>query len=227
MSKEIVRRMSVGENMMSYKVDDLLYGFMRCFSTAEPVLDENGKQVMTDNGKPEYREYLPKKTFSKKKKAIAAMLNCVPNTVKNHLDVLLKRGLVTEDDNNYYFPHDYNYPYKDVEKDLLEYLLNTRNAHCIKIYLYLRNKYEWKKKDNEDYIFTQKELRISALGYAATNKDHDSMVKDILDSFIREGMIEVEYFSVYDYESENTTPRIRLKKLVTSKSELPKTSLNK
>ena len=55
----VKRRFSLEEDFMNYKVDDLLFGFMRSLSTARPIY-ENGKIV-------KWEEYLLKKELVKKK----------------------------------------------------------------------------------------------------------------------------------------------------------------
>jgi hypothetical protein len=97
----------------------------------------------------------------------------------------------------YWFPHNENTPYKLVEKDLIRYLVDTRNAQAIKVYLYLLNKYEWKS----GYLFTIKEIQ-KALGYSGDSDSARITVGNILDSFAREGMIEFEDTVDYDMRGE-------------------------
>ena len=54
--------------------------------------------------------------------------------------------------------------YREFRKNMLEYLLNTRNHNSIRLYLYLLNKYLWKENKNENYCFTIVEL-AKAIGY--------------------------------------------------------------
>lgn len=64
----------------------------------------------------------------------------------------------------------------------------NRSAQSIRVYVYLLNKYLWKKETNENYIFTLSELK-DALGYAETTKTADIILDTILKSFYREGLI--------------------------------------
>lgn len=185
----------------------------------------------SDNGKTIYQEYLPKKTFAKNKKVIAGICNCSTRTIDRHINELFERGLLDEgieivetDKGEYEYPC-YWFPcnatkYKLIEKDLVSYLVDTRNAQSIKVYLYLRNKFEWKP----NYLFTIKEIQ-QALGYSADTDSARVLVGHILDSFQREGMIRVENVNEYDYKDDGTLISVPMKKLLfvaTSLSQLPK-----
>lgn len=196
--KPNTRLFTLGDDLMNYKTDDLLYGFLRSLSTARPIeYDEKGNAT-------KYQEYLPKKEFAKSKKVIAGICGCTTRTIERHLKDLFERGLLEEgievvemdgkeyDYTCYWFPHNEELPYKIVEKDLIRYLVDTRNAQCIKIYLYLLNKYEWKT----NYRFTLVEIQ-KALGYAGDCDSARTTVRNVLDSFAREGMIQFE--DTYDY----------------------------
>lgn len=195
MTKELVRSFPLGEEFMNYKTNDLLYSFLRYLSTAEPVLDEEGNQVMTDKGNPQYKEYLLESEYKKVKKTLSLICSCSIRTIDRHKDDLIKKGLLQEDKikikNSFYkcfrFPMTSD-TFQKVEKDLIKYLIDTRNVHCIKIYIYLRNKYEWKAKSKEKYYFTVNEIS-QALGYAESTKSADPIINNILNSFKLEGMI--------------------------------------
>ena len=60
----VKRRFSLEKDFMNYKVDDILYGFMRSLSTAKPVY-ENGKPKLNENKKQVYKEYLTLKAICK------------------------------------------------------------------------------------------------------------------------------------------------------------------
>lgn len=192
------RIFSLEQDFMNWKTNDLLYAFMRCLSTAKPEV-EDGKMVKTANNKVKYREYLPIKTFKKNKKLIAGICNCNPKTIDRHIEKLAEAGLLDEgievveingkeyDYPCYWFPYDYDGAYKLIDKEIINYLVNTRNSHAIRIYLYLLNKYQWKK----DYLFTIQEIR-EALGYAASTQSCDVLIKNVLASFKAEGIIKYE-----------------------------------
>lgn len=185
--KPIQRRFSLEGDFMNYKTNDLLYGFMRGLSTARTFY-EDGKKIT--------REYLPVKTFKKNKKLIASICNVSTRTIDNQLDKLTEAGLLDEgvevievDGKEYdypcfWFPYNYNENYELIDIDVVRYLVNTRNSQAIRVYIYLLNKYKWKK----DYIFTVNELK-QALGYADSTTTAYAMIRDILASFSKEGII--------------------------------------
>ena len=194
---ETARRFSLEEAFMNYQTDDLLYGFMRCLSTAKPTTDKNSKK--------KYEEYLTKKEFITNKKVIAGILECSTKTIERHLAKLISVGLVEEDTiaidkvessgkittynyEVYKFPYDYDSNYEIIPQKMLRYLVDTRSAHAIRIYIYLLNKYKWKLQEDSYYKFTIRELKV-ALGYSETTKSIDETIRNILHSFAREGMI--------------------------------------
>lgn len=228
MSKEThTRRFSLEEDFMNFNTDDLLYGFLRSLSTAEPLY-EKGKL----NGK--YEEYLTKKDYLKNKRAIAAICGCSTRTVERHLERLFEMGLLEEgikevnilnkdgteshyDYPCFWFPYDEKGRYKILEKDMISYLVATRNAQCIRVYLYLLNKYEWKP----DYSFTLLELQ-KALGYSENTKGLSTMFGNIVDSLAREGIIRYENTYEYIQEGEelHKVPRKVLKFVANSVKQL-------
>ena len=135
---ELKRRMSVESDFMNYKVNDIVYSVMRVASTVKKL----------DGG--EWIEYLPVATFNREyKKLVSNFLGKGTRTVENAVNKLIEEGLVVRDtgevigqgaENNFYFPYDYNGAFKWVTKDMLKYLIYTRNVHCVQVYLYLLNK---------------------------------------------------------------------------------------
>ena len=201
------RRFSLEEDFMNFKTDDLLYGFLRGLSTAKPI--ENGK----------YKEYLPIKEYHKNKKVIAGICNVSTKTLERHLNALFEKGLLDQgielvvsngkeyEYECFWFPYDENGSYKILERDMIKYLVDTRNSQCIKVYLYLLNKYEYK----ENYTFTIAEIQ-KALGYSASTTSAISTISNILESFAREGII--EYEETYDYiEKHGEVHKIPVKEL--------------
>lgn len=226
--KPITRKFSLGDDFMTYKTDDLLYGFMRSLSTARPI-----KEKGNITG---WQEYLPKKDFMKNKKVIAGICGCTTRTINNHINDLFAAGLLDEgievveilnkDGTTteyeypcYWFPINEANVYKIVERDLVKYLVDTRNAQAIKVYLYLLNKYEWKP----GYLFTVKEVQ-KALGYSGESASARSTVSNILDSFAREGMIEIEDEVDYDMRGDEVIaiPKKRLNFVAKSVKQLRK-----
>lgn len=229
MSNEIQRRFSLEEDFMNYGTNDLLYGFMRCLSTAEPIRDDKGNII-------KYQEYLTKKNFLKNKKTIAAICGCSTRTINNHINKLFEAGLLDEgfvmaksangkeiEYECFWFPCDKSQSYKLVNRDFIKYLVDTRNAHTIRIYLYLLNKYQWKQELKEKYIFTKKEIKI-ALGYAETSKSMEESIGNVLKSLAREEIIKYRkvWVTAETDNGFNGTERMELDFVATKESELRK-----
>lgn len=207
------RRISLEDDFMNYNTNDLLYAFMRTLSTAHPINPEATK----------YEEYLPIKSLTSKKKVIAELLGVSTRTINNHIEKLKQNGLIKEDCRAgsacYLFPYSPKGKYKLIEKDMLEYLIDTRSAHAIRTYIYLLDKFEWKKQEQDYYYFTVKELRM-AFGYSENYKNLDITFTHILESLKREGII--SYEEIYDMSDNNThvIPRKKLINVVKNKKDL-------
>ena len=194
MTTTVKRRMSLEDDFMDHSTNDLLYGFMRCLSTSK----ENEGEV---DSRQKRFEYLTFKEFSRYKKVIGSTLGCSSRTINNQLAKLEEAGLVQEvimplyceqnhqiyDTSCYIFPYDYDGNYKIIEKNMLKYLVDTRNGHVIRVYLYLLNKFDWKP----DYVFTLEEIK-TALGFSPSYSQANITVSNILDSLKREGIISYE-----------------------------------
>ena len=218
--KILKRRMSLEDNFMNYGIDDLLFGSMYYLATFHPI----AKKL-----------YLTKKNYTKNRKMFYNLEdNGNAKTLKRHLDKLIEKGLVVEEDlvingekyPSYVFPYNYDKKYQLIEKDMLWYIISTRNRQAVKIYTQLLNWYLWKKENDEFFIFTNKDI-MKILGYSADNKMASSMVSNILESLSREGVIRYEnYFE--DCISTNgiivPTPKKKLIFVAKSKSELPAAS---
>ena len=109
---------------------------------------------------------------------------------------------------------------------MLWYIVTTRSQQAIKLYIYLLDKYKWKSKTGENYVFTNSEL-LGALGYStqSSNKKANEIVNNILESFLREGVIKFEnYYEEILLNNGKTvpSPRKRLLFVAQTKNELPK-----
>lgn len=197
--KEEKRPISLGEDFMHWKVDDILYGFMRTLSIREQEKDKDGAPVLTEQGHPQYKEYLLEAEYKKNKSLIALLCSCSQRTIDRHKEVLESRGLLTSGtiktsrgmQKCFYFPPvdcGAGHLYQTMDRKMLKYLVYTRNVHGIKIYLYLLNKHVWKQKEGKRYLFSIHEL-CKALGYANTTKSAEGLIKTILVSFNLEGVI--------------------------------------
>ena len=206
--KILTRRIPVEGPFMNYDSDDILYGIMYAYSTYEP-----NKKIL----------YLSKRNFAIKKKTIYSACGISSKAMfDRHMAKLIEKGLIKEEKNVYYFLQNKDEKYRIIHRDLLEYLSKTRPKHFIRVYILLLDWYLWKKKENSEFIFTNK-LIMEKLGYSKANKKVSADITAILHSLAREGYIEYEEF--YDVRispegKELPVPQMRLKKVAQSESEL-------
>ena len=215
-SKVRKRRLSLEDKFMNYGIDDLLFGSMYYLATFHP---EVGKL------------YLTKKNYAKNRKNFYNLEDGGnTKTLKRHLDKLIEKGLVAEEDikvngetyPSYIFPYKYNEKYQLVEAEMLWYVVSTRNRQAVKIYIQLLNWYLWKQEANEQFVFTNKDI-MKVLGYSPDNKLASSTVSNVLESFNREGVIKYENYyeeRINDDGKSVPTPKKRLLFVAKSKSEL-------
>ena len=199
------RRFSLEDDFMNYSTDDLLFGAMYHLSTYHPE---------------EKKLYLSKKSLTKNKKIIYELCNLDAQKMRRHLAKLIEKKLIAETKMYvgnekvpvYTFPFNYNGNYQLVDNEMLWYLASTRNNQCIRVYVSLLRYYLWKQKTNELYTFTNTDL-LQSIGYSPDNKLASSMITNILESFQREGIIQIENY--YEEIITNTgktvpSPRKRL-----------------
>lgn len=221
------RAFSLEDEFMKYDTDDFLYGFLRGLSTVRPPLE----------GEKEHREYLPIKTYQKYKKVIAGVVGVTTKTIGNHLNRLAEKGLIDEgievingkDVKVYWFPT-VKGRYEILEQDMVRYLLDTKSIHAIKIYIYLLNKYKWKRQKGEKYIFTKEEL-ITALGYSekTCHSEYYAMINNIIKSFVIGELIKIKTIKceIENCDRYKTTERLELVYVVEKYSEVEKLYKNK
>ena len=208
------RRIPVEGVFIHYDSNDILYAIMYALATFNP----------TDK-----KLYLPKKTLTANKKSVYNICGFTDaRMMKRHLTKLIEKGLVSEDEMNYYFTQNPEEKYRIIEKDMLQYLANTRSNQAIRVYISLLDWFLWKKKENADFIFTNKDV-LEKLGYSKDNKIASSMITDILESFGREGVIKIEHFyetNVFASGKEVPVPRMRLVFVARDKKEILTTLKN-
>ena len=179
------RRISLEQDFYNKSINDLFYSYLLCLATYHPV---------------EERLYLSEANYTKNRKDIRYICRWADNkTLKRNRDKLIELGLVQESKIKVNgeevecltFPFDKNGKYQVIDKDMLEYLVNTRGAHAIQIYTYLLNKYLWKTKSNEVYEFSAVEI-AKAMGYSDKSVMIIKHINILLDSFNREGVISIE-----------------------------------
>lgn len=193
---DYTRRFPLTEDFMNYRVDDLLYGYLQYKATYNPNKD---------------RLYITLDNLRKNKSNIETLCGCSRRTIDRQIKSLIEAGMVEEviEDNKYI----YSLPcvgnrYQIIDWNMLEYLLNTRNHNSIRLYVYLLNKYQWKYETKENYCFTIAEL-AQAIGYQSKQTSTNKMIKDILNSFYREGIIKWREVIETITRQGKAIPRIR------------------
>ena len=202
------RRIPVEGIFIHYDSNDILYAMMYALATYNPK---------------EKKLYLTKRIFTANKKSVYNICGFTDaRMMKRHLAKLVEKGLVSEDETNYYFPQNTEEKYQIIEKEMLQYLANTRSNQAIRVYISLLDWYLWKKKENTEFVFTNKNI-LEKLGYSKDNKIASSVITDILESFAREGVITYEHFyetNILDSGKEVPSPRMRLLFVARDKKEL-------
>lgn len=222
--KEYKRRISLEKDFMNYSIDDRLFGVLYYLATFHIEQDIY---------------YLTKKKFQQKKAEIKMVCTAEGDAISTQqLNRLIKKlkdnNLIVEQQiktNNkmvdaYVFPKppETSLRYQLIDNEMLWYVVSTRNKQAVKIYTYLVNKFLWKQQTQELYTFTKKEL-LTALGYSSKsdNKLALSMVGNILESFQREGIVEIaEFFEEITLDNSQTVPshKYRLVNILLKKSDL-------
>ena len=207
----MTRKFSLEDDFMNLTIDDMVYGYIQHMATFAPELKK--LYVLVD-------------TVSMEKKDTARMIGRTPRTVTNRIKKLLDNGLLVEEQITlngvnrlcYVIPQETKGKYQIIYDEMLYYLISTRTTDCIKIYLYLKNKYDWKKKTNEYYSFTNGEI-LSAIGYS-NNYDGiaSARIQCILESLMREGVI--KWASYTEMVNGYTAPKKRLLFVATGLNEL-------
>lgn len=202
------RRIPVEGIFIHYDSNDILYAIMYALATYNPK---------------DSKLYLSKKKLTANKKSIYNICGFTDaRMMKRHLTKLISKGLVSEDETNYYFPQNEKEKYQIIEREMLLYLANTRNNQAVRVYISLLDWYLWKKSKDTEFIFTNRDI-LERLGYSKDNKIASGAITDILESFAREGVIQYEHF--YDIEilptgKEVPVPRMRLMFVARDKKEL-------
>lgn len=178
--------------------------------------------------------YFSKKKMTANKKIFYSVLNSDSRVLKKHLNKIIERKLVQEEQmwvNGEKIPV-YTFPmaeksetrYQLVNKEMLDYLVDTRNRQGIRIYIYLLNGYLWRKKEEDYFLFSNRDI-LKALGYSISSILASNSITNILESFKREGIINYEniYITQIDNDGkEFPSPRMKLTYIAQNKKELRK-----
>ena len=203
---------------MMWDIDDLLYGYLKLRATFNPAAQELYFTTKTWN-KTATKQEIKKLCGIERKRERDTHFNKLVNA-----GLIELRGAGTKEERYVFVDDEINY--KLVPLDLLEYFLNTASSGVIQVYIYLLDKYEWKKKMGGTYFFTKKEIAL-ALGYSeSVAQKKINRINDILECLIRQGIVKFEEVGV---KTVNGKPTIRQKLVFVARSkeeldpvELPK-----
>ena len=204
-NEEQKRRIPLDKKFMTKKINDVLYGYLQVNSTLNT--ETNIRYIKKDDVNFSEIEEDLKFVFKKR-------------TLANHLSNLIAYGFITEDTMTdtygesikvYTFPYNADSIYKLIPIKTLRYLVNTANPSVICIYVYLLNKWEWKRNE---YIFTEAELIRNCLGVKSIGHSRDyARVNDVLTCLVNNELI--EYKNDYSKKDGVTITRKKLLKVST------------
>lgn len=209
--KNYLRRFDTLEagGWMMWNIDDLMYGYLKLKASFNP----NTKELY-------FTQKMWNKTATKQDiKKICGIDRKRDRDV--HFKRLIDSGLIVVK-NDYYVFQDNEKNFKLVPLDLLEYLLNTASSGVIQVYIYLLDKYEWKKKTGEEYYFTRKEIAM-ALGYSEKSAESGTIstrISDIIGCLARQRIIKFEQIIAVTFYSKTPTVRQKLTFVAKSVDEL-------
>lgn len=198
--KDYTRKFSLEEDFMNLNSDDLILGYIHYLAT---FIEQ--KKIL----------YITEKKITAERAAMATIIDRTPQTVKNKINKMIEKGLLIKDQLEingqkepvFIIPQLTKGKYEIIHKDIMWHIICTRKRFILKIYIYLLNKYDWKKEVRGDpYSFTAGEL-AEAIGYSkgsAVTGSITSIINTALTSLKFEGVI--DYIDYFDGKS----PRKRL-----------------
>lgn len=203
------RRMPVEKEWFDKNKNDIIYGLLQ--SIGEQFHDSNGKiQVRTSKV-----SFIKNLTIIKKCADVRDK-----RTIMSAISKYAKDGYITEDEDYYYFPYNVNNPYILIDLKLLDHICKTFNKQSLKIYVYLKNKYNMKEKKHEKYLFTIKELK-SVLGYSDSTDEKTTGIRNILAEFKNSNIMGYKTIHI-DYVNKKGEYKIPNFQLDFVEDELPK-----
>lgn len=129
-----------------------------------------------------------------------------PKTFRAHLAYLIQQGYIEEheDEPEYYYVPRKEDSFFQFPLTTVQFLLDTATENVIKVYIYLGQRFNWKAKTNETFIFTLEDI-AEHIGLPLNNHQRNYiMLTNILDCLDNNGLI--RYVSFY----EGKVPKKRL-----------------
>ena len=203
------RKFSLEDDFMNLTVDDIIFGYIQHLATYIPE-----KKIL----------YVTEKEIAAHKQILAVQIEKTVKTVTNRINKLIENKLIVRDQLEingqkqpvFIIPQNTIGKYKIAQDDVIWWIVSTRKLHTVKVYIYLLNKYDWKKElGAEMYNFTIGEMG-KVIGYSESSISQGkvtSLINSLLISLKNEGIIDYEdYF-------DGKSPRKRLTFVVHSMDE--------
>lgn len=180
------------------KFNDLVYGYIRLHS----FFISNQNEIDTYCYKS---EITAKKILDYYDKEVKKPFPYKIETVREYVKIWLNCDWIEETKYNkikaYKFKNPTTEQYILIQLNTLKYLVNTAMPNIIKVYIYLKNKYQqhlWIKKNKdskiEKFSFSRKSL-LNAIGYSfdggESRKRNRKMIEDILNCLSDNGLIKI------------------------------------
>lgn len=142
------------ETFFHYSTDSFLYGLLLYEATYNPK-----ENVL----------YLPVKVVREAKKIATKALETSERTIDRHFKDLIDKGYLefSKQLGVWVITGDFS-RYQKITMPALYFILTGLSKQALKIYVYLLNKYKWKKAENDKYYFSITEL-LAALEYKDTH----------------------------------------------------------
>lgn len=197
------KRLPTNGAFMSKSMNDWLYAYLQSISYVDcngvtfcypkdvnltRIAEELHPKVI--NPKEEFREIEPLVSVSKSK--ISRDMQRLTNLG------FLRRGEVVGLDGKpikraYILTVQKDNYFKMIPLDTIRYLVSTVNVHCVRTYVYLLDKFEWKQKTGGVYAFTAKEIIQKCFNLQSiTNNNEYFRVGCILDLLIKCELIKLK-----------------------------------
>lgn len=189
------RRFSLEEDFMKGNVNDIIYGKLQAISKI------NDKK----------QRYSHSTDFNLKE--LAAKLQVSDRTISRHLKSLEAAGFIVKGKelnqegkmkSCFFLPYNVNERYKLIPTTTLEFLLDVAKPKVIKAYLYFLDKYSWKAKTKETYVFTNEEV-MTGIGLKINDSKNYQQMRNILISLVNHGLI-----SYVEFRHKGVIPNKRL-----------------
>lgn len=164
------------------KIDALLYAYLQDLSVPVEVgIDKNGKKIYQTRV---WKEELPKQQEICKKVRIGSRV-----TLRSRLNLLIEYEFLKEYD-QYYLLLNPEKQFFRIPLDTLKFLVDACSSDTIKVYIYLGQGYQMKKKENRKYVFTKDEL-IQTIKISKTEGKQYEKIDNILDCLINNELIKI------------------------------------